>query len=87
MENNIIDFEAKKFELEGKKRAEEAECIESKEDFIRGELYAVEGLINALEFGLRKKQFSVDFLLQSLYIAKEDLHKSLEANKGPKPIS
>ena len=90
MENNVIDFEAKRLELYEKKRASEAEQVESeienRLDFLRGELFVVEGLISAIEFQNKTGQFNYKSLIESLYFARNDLSKSVEANEGPKPI-
>lgn len=91
VENNVIDFEAKKLELYEKKRASEAEQVESeienRLDFLRGELFVVEGLISAIEFQNKTGQFDYKSLIESLYFARNDLSKAVEANEGPKPIS
>ena len=91
VENNVIDFEAKRLELYEKKRASEAEQIESeienRLDFLRGELFVVEGLISAIEFQNKTGQFNYKSLIESLYFARNDLSKAVEANEGPKPIS
>ena len=91
VENNVIDFEAKRLELFEKKRASEAEQVESeienRLDFLRGELFVVEGLISAIEFQNKTGQFNYKSLIESLYFARNDLSKAVEANEGPKPIS
>ena len=91
VENNVIDFEAKRLELYEKKRASEAEQvaseIENRLDFLRGELFVVEGLISAIEFQNKTGQFNYKSLIESLYFARNDLSKAVEANEGPKPIS
>lgn len=91
VENNVIDFEAKRLELYEKKRASEAEQvgseIENRLDFLRGELFVVEGLISAIEFQNKTGQFDYKSLIESLYFARNDLSKAVEANEGPKPIS
>ncbi len=91
MENNVIDFEAKRLELYEKKRASEAEQvkseIENRLDFLRGELFVVEGIISAIEFQNKTGQFNYKSLIESLYFARNDLSKAVEANEGPKPIS
>ena len=91
VENNVIDFEAKRLELYEKKRASEAEQVESeienRLDFLRGELFVVEGLISAIEFQNKTGQFNYKSLIESLYFARNDLSKAVEANEGPKPIS
>ena len=91
VENNVIDFEAKRLELYEKKRASEAEQVESEVenrlDFLRGELFVVEGLISAIEFQNKTGQFNYKSLIESLYFARNDLSKAVEANEGPKPIS
>ena len=91
VENNVIDFEAKRLELYEKKRASEAEQVESeienRLDFLRGELFVVEGLISAMEFQNKIGQFDYKSLIESLYFARNDLSKAVEANEGPKPIS
>ena len=91
VENNVIDFEAKRLELYEKKRASEAEQVESeienRLDFLRGELFVVEGLIYAIEFQNKTGQFNYKSLIESLYFARNDLSKAVEANEGPKPIS
>ena len=90
VENNVIDFEAKRLELYEKKRASEAEQvaseIENRLDFLRGELFVVEGLISAIEFQNKTGQFNYKSLIESLYFARNDLSKAVEANEGPKPI-
>ena len=90
VENNVIDFEAKRLELFEKKRASEAEQVESeienRLDFLRGELFVVEGLISAIEFQNKTGQFNYKSLIESLYFARNDLSKAVEANEGPKPI-
>ena len=90
VENNVIDFEAKRLELYEKKRASEAEQVESEVenrlDFLRGELFVVEGLISAIEFQNKTGQFNYKSLIESLYFARNDLSKAVEANEGPKPI-
>ena len=87
MENNIIDFEAKKLELFAKKREEECQKLTPNEDFLRGELFVVEGLIEYLEHLKRTRTFSFQSLVESLYMAKKDLSKTLEDNEPPRPIS
>lgn len=91
VENNVIDFEAKRLELYEKKRTSEAEQVESeienRLDFLRGELFVVEGLISAIEFQNKTGQFNYKSLIESLYFARNDLSKAVEANEGPKPIS
>lgn len=91
VKNNVIDFEAKRLELYEKKRASEAEQVESeienRLDFLRGELFVVEGLISAIEFQNKTGQFNYKSLIESLYFARNDLSKAVEANEGPKPIS
>ena len=90
VENNVIDFEAKRLELYEKKRASEAKQVESeienRLDFLRGELFVVEGLISAIEFQNKTGQFNYKSLIESLYFARNDLSKAVEANEGPKPI-
>ena len=90
VENNVIDFEAKRLELYEKQRASEAEQVESeienRLDFLRGELFVVEGLISAIEFQNKTGQFNYKSLIESLYFARNDLSKAVEANEGPKPI-
>ena len=90
VENNVIDFEAKRLELYEKRRASEAEQVESeienRLDFLRGELFVVEGLISAIEFQNKTGQFDYKSLIESLYFARNDLSKAVEANEGPKPI-
>lgn len=85
--NNIIDFEAKKRELYEKKRAEQVGLIESKEDFVRGELFVVDGLIASLELQKEHKAIDINSLLDSLYEARKELLKVFEDNKGPEPVS
>ena len=86
VKNNVIDFEAKKQELFERKIEEEVEQIESKYDFIRGELFVVEGLIRSLEMQKGNKILDKDQLLNSLYFARKDLSEALE-NETVKPIS
>lgn len=90
VKNNVIDFEAKRLELYEKKRASESEQVESeienRLDFLRGELFVVEGLISAIEFQNKTGQFNYKSLIESLYFARNDLSKAVEANEGPKPI-
>lgn len=91
VENNVIDFETKRLELYEKKRVEEIEQVESeienKLDFLRGELFVVEGLISAIEFQNKIGQFNYKSLIESLYSARNDLSKAVKAEEGPKPIS